>query len=155
MGNRGFTYISLLFLIAVMGITVTAAAGVWSTAARREAEEELLFRGMQIQSAIGMYYEQSPGAKAYPRALEDLLKDNRYPVAKRYLRRLYEDPFTGKPDWEPIKAPDGGIMGVRSVSEAEPMKKKNFPRELAGFEDRGSYRDWGFVYVPSRGGQAT
>ncbi len=150
--SPGFTYLSLLFIIIVMGLAAGGAAQVWSTSAKRDAEAELLFRGMQIRGAIGMYYEQSPGAKAYPKTLEDLLKDPRYPAAKRYLRRLYDDPFTGKPDWEPIKAPDGGIIGVRSNSEKEPYKKKNFPQGLAGFEDRTSYRDWGFVYVPQRSG---
>lgn len=147
-GSRGFTYISLLFIMTVSGIALAQAGTFWSTVMRREMEEELLFRGGEIRDAIGMYYESSPGAKSYPRNIEDLIKDTRYPVAKRYLRKIYPDPFTGKADWEMIKAADGGIMGVKSRSVKEPYKKKNFPASLKGFEEKSSYSQWEFVYFP-------
>ena len=145
--ESGFTYLSLLLAITLMGIALSMTGGVFSTAAKREMEEELLFRGNEIRRAIGGYYESSPGAKAFPRDLPSLLKDQRYPAPKRHLRKMYTDPFTGKSDWEAIKAPDGGIMGVRSRSGKEPYKKKNFPKELLGFEDKSKYSEWEFIYT--------
>lgn len=147
-GKEGFTYLSVLFMITVMGLAAGAAGKYWSVEAQRDKEDELIFRGREIRAAIGRYYFESPGANSYPRSLEDLVKDPRYPVAKRYLRRVYPDPMTGEASWEIIKAPDGGIMGLRSASEAEPIKKKGFPFELKGFEDRHSYGEWLFVFVP-------
>lgn len=152
--QKGFTYLSLLFVIAVLGIAAGMAGRYWSMEARREAEAELLFRGRQISAGIKRYYEESPGAKAYPRSLDELIEDKRWPVAKRHLRKIYPDPVTGKADWQTVKAPDGGIMGVASSSEREPLKKKGFPSDLSGFEDRSSYADWQFVFVPLNTTQA-
>lgn len=149
----GFTYLSLLFMITVLGIAAGAAGKYWSTEARRSSEEELLFRGMQIRAAIASYHDTSPGAKAYPGSLDELLLDKRHPVTRRHLRRLYTDPMTGKADWQLIEAPGGsGIMGVRSSSEKEPLKKKGFPDGLVGFEESGSYGQWEFVYTATAEG---
>lgn len=148
-GNGGFTYLSVLFMVTVMGLAAGAAGKYWSFEAKREREGELLFRGQQIRAAIERYYFESPGAKSYPRSLEDLVNDKRYPVIKRYLRKIYADPITGNADWEILRSPDGvGITGVRSSSDAEPIKKKGFPLDLKGFEDRISYSEWQFVFVP-------
>lgn len=147
-GSAGFTFVALLFAIMIMGISLAVTGKVWSTMAHREKEAELLFRGNEIRVAIGRYYEESPGAKSYPKTLEVLMKDTRWPVPRRYLRRPYADPFTGKADWELIKAPDGGVIGVRSRSDKKPYKRKGFPAELVGFEGSASYGGWDFIYVP-------
>lgn len=147
--DKGFTYLALLFAVTVIGITFAVGGQVWSTVVMREKEKELLLRGGEIRAAIGRYYEKSPGSKAYPRNLVELLKDPRYPVTSRYLRRIYEDPMTGKPDWELISAPGGGIMGVKSRSSKEPYKKKDFPKELQGFEGKSKYSEWEFIYIPA------
>lgn len=145
--HGGFSYLTLLFIITIIGIAAAAAGQVWSTMAKREAEEELLFRGTQIMKAIEKYYEESPGTKSYPPNLDVLVKDPRYP-AKRYLRRLYADPMTGKIDWEIIRGPDGGVMGVKSKDCGMAYKKSNFPKELIGFDGKSVYCEWDFMYVP-------
>ena len=112
-----------LITIGVMGAGLAAYGELASHAAQREKERELLFVGNQFRQAIGAYYERSPGgAKRLPRTLEELLADKRYPMPRRYLRRLYADPITGKREWGFIQGPDGGIMGVYSLSEARPVK---------------------------------
>lgn len=152
-GQEGFTYISLLFVILVLGLAAGGAGRHWGMEAKREAEAELVFRGRQIAAGIKRYYEESPGVLAYPRSLKDLIEDKRYPVAKKHLRKVYSDPMTGKSDWKTINAPDGGIMGVASSSEREPLKKKGFPTDLKGFEDRASYGEWVFVFAPANSNQ--
>ena len=46
-GNRaqqgGFTYLGVLFLIAVMGMGLASAGELWSTASRRDRERQLLW----------------------------------------------------------------------------------------------------------------
>ena len=146
----GFTYLAALFMVAVIGITLSVTAEVWSSVVKREREEELIFRGGQMRDAIKSYYYSSPGARVFPREMNQLIKDPRFPGVKRHLRRIYEDPMSGKPDWEAIKAPDGAIKGVRSLSEAEPLKKENFPSDFEDFNGKSKYSEWEFVYNPQK-----
>ena len=150
--QRGFTYLLLLAVIAVSGAALAAMGQLASHARQREKEAELLFVGDQYRDAIHSYYERSPGgAKRYPQKLEDMLQDVRVPTVQRYLRRLYRDPITGKADWGLVQAPQGGIMGVYSLSEDAPVKTGAFPRADAAFEDPAvtKYSDWKFTYSPS------
>ncbi len=145
----GFTYLSLLFFLAILGVGLAAAAISWKTTRQREKEEELLFAGAAIREAIALYYTHAPGGlQEFPKKLGDLVEDPRYPDARRYLRRLYRDPMTNAADWDTIPAPDGGIMGVRSRSTARPIKVAGSGRNLPDFGAAASYADWQFVYVP-------
>lgn len=141
--NAGFTYIGLLFAIAILGITLATVGVVWSTQIRRDREAELLYIGDQYRAAIGRYL--SSGGQ-YPLELADLATDKRYPVARRYLRRVYADPMTNKTDWVLITAPQGGIMGVASRSQGKPIKVAGFPEADRLFEKTECYCDWKFVY---------
>ena len=152
MRNRGFTYLTVLFIVAVITAGLALVGEVWETAAKREKERELLFVGNQFRVAITRYYPA--GKNQYPHALEDLLKDPRQPGTVRYLRRIYPDPLTGKAEWGIVKAPDGGIAGVHSLSEDKPLKSANFKLRDAGFESAQSYTDWKFIYTPVAPGQA-
>jgi type II secretory pathway pseudopilin PulG len=145
--SYGFTYLGLLIAVALMGIGLAAVGEVWSTAVKRERERELLFVGAQFRQAIGLYYEGSPGVKQYPRKLEDLLEDKRFPVLKRYLRRIYLDPMSGKPDWGLLLQGEQ-ILGVYSQSKDKPLKTANFRLAEAYFADSNAYSDWRFVYAP-------
>ena len=141
--ERGFTFLGLLFVIAMLGIALSAVGVVWSAEIRRDREVQLLFVGDQIRAAIGHYYREGG---QYPQALTDLLEDKRVPQTRRYLRRLYPDPMTNSADWQPIVAPQGGIMGVASSSQLKPIKVANFPQIDASFEKTECYCDWKFVY---------
>lgn len=152
---RGLAYLWLLFAVAALGLGLTAAAQVWTTMAQREREAELLFVGDQFRRAIGAYYEATPGASRYPRKLEDLLSDARYPAVRRHLRRIYRDPMSGTLDWGIVSAPDGGIAGVFSKSGQRSLKKHGFKQEYAVFEGAALHSDWKFIYVagsPGAGG---
>jgi type II secretory pathway pseudopilin PulG len=143
--SGGFTYVWLLIAVAIMAAGLAAIGDVAGTAAKREKEAELLFVGDQFARAIAEYRASSPGAPQYPLQLEDLLKDNRFPNVRRYLRRLYPDPMTGRPDWGLVRGAGGGIMGVYSQSTARPLKTANFPREYGSFAGANSYSAWQFV----------
>lgn len=145
----GFTYLAILFFVAILGVGLAAVGKVWDTASRREKERDLLQAGRELHDAIGRYYTApSGGATRYPSSLEDLLKDNRVPGIRRHLRRIPVDPMTGKPDWGTLAASGGGIAGVHSRSEEEPLKTANFDRGEEGFEGRKKYSEWRFVFVP-------
>jgi type II secretory pathway pseudopilin PulG len=149
--QRGFTYLGLLFFVAVIGVGLAAVGLVWHTAVKREREGELLFVGEQYRRAIRSYYDASPGAKHYPRSLEELLLDPRFPNVRRHLRRMYRDPMTGGQEWAVVAAPDGTILGVHSLSEDKPLKFAGFAPELAAFAQAETYADWVFAFVPAQG----
>lgn len=144
---RGFTYLAALFVVAIAGAGLALLGEVWQTAAMREKESELLYAGNQYRRAIELYYLSGP--RQYPRTLEDLLKDPRSPAVRRHLRQLYPDPITGTSEWMLVKAPDGGVMGVHSRSEGQPLKIANFKLRDREFEGATKYLDWKFVYAPT------
>jgi hypothetical protein len=147
--THGFTYLTALFIVAILAGGLVLVGEVWHTFAMREKEVELLWIGHQYRKAIGAYYEATPGnVKRYPRTLEDLLKDGRGPGTERHLRKRYPDPITGKNEWGLVKAPDGGILGVYSLSTERPLKTAHFRVRDAAFEDTQKYWEWAFVHTP-------
>jgi len=146
---QGFTYLTALFVVAVLAGGLALAGNWWEQIAQREREAELLFIGNQYRRAIGLYYDSTPGSvKRYPAALEDLLKDPRQPATQRYLRKLYPDPFGGA-EWGIVKGSDGGVAGVFSQSEAKPIKVAGFRVRDAAFEGAQKYADWKFMHTPT------
>ena len=150
---NGFTYLGLLITIVVAGIGLAAIGPVSHTLQLRDKERELLFAGDQLRRAIGQYYEKTPGGlKQFPKKLEELLRDNRYPNVQRYLRKIYIDPMTAKTQWGLVELPGVGITGVYSLSEVAPVKSANFPALYKSFETAKKYSDWKFIYVPGQVG---
>jgi type II secretory pathway pseudopilin PulG len=146
----GFTYIALLFIVALMGAALVGIGQIRHVQVQRDKEAELLFVGNQFRRAISLYYERAPGgARQYPKQLQDLLQDPRYPNVQRHLRKLYMDPMTGKAEWGLVRTPDGSIIGVYSLSEDMPIKTAGFTAQDAGFADSISYREWKFAYLPA------
>lgn len=143
--DGGFTYLGVLFLVAILGLGLAGASQSWSVASQRSRERELLWVGTQYARALQSYYQQSPGLRQYPRRLEDLLEDNRFPAPRRHLRRLYPDPISRSTRWGLVNTPDGRIAGVYSLSEEAPWKRANFPLRWEGFAGRRKYSEWKFV----------
>ena len=134
-----------MLFVAVAGAGLAAYGELASHAAQREKEAELLFRGEQYRDAIASYYKKE---QRYPATLAELLEDKRYPMPVRHLRRLYRDPMTGG-DWAVVEAPGGGVMGVFSRSDEEPVKSRNFSVKNQVFTDTRKYQDWKFVHSPT------
>lgn len=145
----GFSYMVALFALAVIAVGSTRALQNQQTLERREREDELLFVGQAYMKAIAQYHAQSPGTvKRYPPDLQALLLDERAVRVRRPLRRLYPDPIEGSREWGTVAAPDGGVMGVYSLSARTPIKRAGFPATLEGFANAASYQDWKFVPAP-------
>ncbi|OGW49802.1 MAG: hypothetical protein A2V62_11025 [Nitrospirae bacterium RBG_19FT_COMBO_58_9] len=139
------TYLMLMFAIVLIGITTTAAAKQWKAIVQRELEADLLAKGIEIQNALALYSATikagrvMPG-EVYPQTLADLTR-----LPKPFLRKVYLDPI-GHGDWEYLRAPTGGIMGVRSKSRAKPFRQHDFPAAVRHFEARATYYDWVFQH---------
>jgi type II secretory pathway pseudopilin PulG len=132
--QSGVTFIGLLLLIALFGLGAVGGARILASTERAQKENELIYIGNQFRNAIQRYYQAGPNAGTFPPTLEDLLLDKRSPVVLRHLRRIYTDPITGKTTWGLVRAPNGGIMGVYSLSEREPMKRTRFELADASIE---------------------
>lgn len=143
----GFTYLWVLFIVALMGGALSVAGEFESIAARREKERTLLAIGHQFRAAIGRYYESQlvAGKREYPASLEDLLKDKRFPEVRRYLRKIYVDPMTGKAEWGMVRIA-GRVVGVHSNADVEPLKQGSFQPDDAGFSNKKKISEWVFMY---------
>lgn len=136
-GASGFTYLWLLFILAIGSATLAAMAERHSTAVLRDRETELLFRGQAIASAIASYWQATPGKdKTLPTSLQDLLDDRRGDTTQRHLRRVYPDPFTGRDDWVLLKDEAAGIVGVHSRATARAFRTARLPLNKRGPDAR-------------------
>ncbi|AIY41403.1 putative secretion system X pseudopilin PulG-like [Collimonas arenae] len=160
----------MLAVVALMGLSLTLGADIYTTSVTRDKEAELLAIGRQFRIAIGRYYEsQAGGASAsvgslgnagqtnpagavqaasgrvYPASLEDLLKDNRSPGLRRHLRKIFIDPMTGGTEWGLVRV-GGRIVGVHSTSVLMPIKQDRFEADDMTFRGKEKYSDWVFTY---------
>ena len=148
MRQYGFTYLGVLFAVAILGAVLSSTAVVWQVQVQRDKEKELLFIGHAYRQAIAQYYEKTPGTtKQFPQKLEDLLEDKRQTQLTRYLRRIYLDPMTASKDWGLVTGPGATIIGVYSRSTREPIKTANFEEADRDFAGAVSYMDWKFTFT--------
>jgi type II secretory pathway pseudopilin PulG len=84
--DAGYAMAALLVMMSVMAVAMAAALPVWHTAATREKEAELIFRGEQYARAVMLF--QRRYANAVPPNIDTLLNE-------RFLRKRYKDPITG------------------------------------------------------------
>lgn len=150
-GNQaGFTYLGLMLFIAVAGIALAATGLVWHQEVQREKERELLFIGQQYQQAIRSYYETTPaGIKQFPKKLEDLLKDSRFPQTRRHLRKLYQNPLNPESGWVLVKEQER-IIGVYADSDKKPLRQVFREESMKSFSGASSYKEWRFIYNPGQ-----
>lgn len=143
--QRGFSYLMLMIAVVVMGIAMSVAVRQWTVMVQRELEADLLAKGLEIQNALALYSASMKAGRVmpgevYPQTLVDLTR-----LPKPFLRKVYNDPM-GRGEWEVVRAPTGGIMGVRSKSRSKPIRQQNFPLVVRHFQGKPTYYDWVFQH---------
>ena len=104
--DAGFSLAAIVFFATVTSIFIAAAVPVYQMQAKRELEEELIFRGGEYTRAIQKYRAKFG---TYPTSIDQLVSTN----GLRFLRRAYKDPITGK-DFRLITInPDGSLNGSK------------------------------------------
>jgi type II secretory pathway pseudopilin PulG len=168
-GNRGYAMAALLVGMSVMAVLMSALLPVWSHMARREKEEELIFRGRQYARAIGLF--QRKFANTAPPTIDVL-------VEQRFLRKKYKDPITND-DFQPIyanqammQAPGSGPAAARpgqSATLSTPAQQtqqaglgstgggvqggvigvtsKSTDESIKVYNGRSRYNEWAFVHI--------
>jgi type II secretory pathway pseudopilin PulG len=136
---QGFVYPMLLGAILIIGVATMGVAELWTAQVKREKEQELLFRLGEFRRAIIRFRADH---NRLPKELKDLLEDRTQLQTKRYLRRIYPDPMTGKADWDLKLVADrsgvvSGIEDIHSKSAGKP-----FMSLLGKKAESSTYKDW-------------
>ncbi|HMD43866.1 MAG TPA: hypothetical protein VKH45_12355 [Candidatus Acidoferrum sp.] len=105
--QKGYALMVIMFLLALMAISVAVAASNAITSARREQEQEMIWRGKQYVRGIRLYYTKM---HKFPTELEDLYKPK---TGLRFMRQAYKDPMNTKDgSWRMIYVgPNGMLIG--------------------------------------------
>jgi type II secretory pathway pseudopilin PulG len=93
--EEGYLLLAVMFLMALLVLSLAVAAPSIARSIQRDREVETMQRGKQYIRAIRLYYRKF---HAYPPSIDALVKTNDI----RFLRKRYIDPMTGKDDWKPI-----------------------------------------------------
>ena len=147
--GQGYAMIALMIAILVLTVFMLMAVPLWQTTMQREAEEELLFRGRQYVTAIGLYVKNHNNLYAQNFEILHL---------EKFLRQLYKDPFAADGRWDMVFQDDSGGESKLLVVPAG-MAKAYFSRaalvgvcstspETAFREFRGKkkYNEWAFYF---------
>jgi len=95
-GEEGFTLLAVVFLVALLTISLALAMPKVIKEIQRDREMETMQRGKQYARAVRMYYKKFG---AYPPNADALIKPTNN---IRFLRKKYADLTTGKEDWKPV-----------------------------------------------------
>lgn len=93
---------ALLAMLAVMTVALLLAMPSWRYLVRDDKEQELIFRGRQISSAVSRF--QRKNGNALPASLEQL-------VQGKFLRKAYKDPMTAEGSWRILRPGEAGPAG--------------------------------------------
>jgi len=161
-GSGGYAMAALLVGMTIMAVFLTIALPAWSTAAKREREAELIFRGQQYARAVALF--QRKYANTFPPNLDILVNEH-------FLRKKYKDPMTANGEFQvlyanqqaaaqpnaggtvpqrgqparpvtqvatggPAGGQQGGIVGVASKSTATSLRV---------YDGHDKYNEWVFV----------
>jgi hypothetical protein len=115
-GESGFAMLLVFAMAASVAVMLYMELPRAAFEAQRQKEELLMDRGEQYIRGIQLYVAQW---KSYPPTLEALEKTN----GKRYLRRRYKDPMTGKDEWRAVHANAAGIL-VDSIVQKQGQQEE-------------------------------
>jgi hypothetical protein len=106
--ESGFALLLLVFFTALMLIAVMAAAPRILTEAKRQKEQEMIWRGNQYVRGVKLYYRKMG---RFPTSVDDLTKPKTGSL--RFMRQAYKDPMnTGDGSWRLIYVgPAGQLIG--------------------------------------------
>jgi hypothetical protein len=98
----GYALLMIFLMAAIVALMLYQQLPRVAFESEREKEQLLIDRGEQYTRAIQLYYLANN--RTYPTSIDDLEKQE-----KRFLRRRFVDPYTGKAEWRIIHT-NGGFL---------------------------------------------
>jgi type II secretory pathway pseudopilin PulG len=147
--NGGYTLIAVMVAISVLSIFLLMAVPLWQTTMQREAEEELLFRGRQYVTAIGLYVKNHNNLYAQNFEILHL---------EKFLRQLYKDPFAADGRWDMVFQDSSTAEAKLLVVPADQAKAYLGRAVLVGvcstspetafreYRGKKKYNEWAFYF---------
>lgn len=153
-GARGYTFIELIVVAAIIAILAAAAMPLARVTAQRQREIELRVALREIRTAIDKYkdaadaqqisqLEVKAGSEGYPPDLETLVEGVAVPNDAtgrklKFLRKIPIDPMTKSTDW--------GLRSYQDDPDASRWGGQNVFDVRTTFDgtalDGTKYRDW-------------
>lgn len=147
--QRGYTFVAVLVLLALVSLGLSFAGPTWSQQSQRDRERELLRVGVLYARALASYRDVSPGSlKMTPDTLDALLLDARFLGVMRHLRKLYPDPVNPGQPWGLVRDRAGHIIGVHSLSSELPQAQGRVVLDDRILPPARRYSDWVFLATP-------
>lgn len=122
-GERGYMLLYLMFMVAVLAISLVTIVPTIKFVMKRDAEQEMVHRGEQYRRAVRRYYRKMG---SYPATLDVLENTN----DMRFLRKRYKDPMNHNQDFKVLTQIDlmkamgtslsgnGGIAGAQTLGQS-------------------------------------
>ncbi len=118
--ESGFALLLVFLMAAVIAISLYMEIPRIAFEAQRQKEQLLIERGEQYKRAIQVFYTTN---KRYPARIEELENLNN----RRFLRRRYIDPMTGKDEWRLVHIQNGVL-----TDSVDTKKKDDKDKEKSG-----------------------
>jgi general secretion pathway protein G len=152
--ERGYSFLELLVVTAIMFILASVVMPLAQVTAQRQREVELRAALRQMRTAIDKFKdavdqgriaatELKPGSEGYPPDLETLvegvsMQNDQSGVKLKFLRRIPIDPMTNTTEWGMRSyqdRPDSSSWGGQSVFDV-------YTKSGATAIDGTKYKDW-------------
>jgi len=132
-GERGFALLLVFLMAAAVALLLYRQMPRVAFESEREKEQLLQDRGHEYVRGIQLYYQ---AFHKYPAKIEDLENTNN----KRFLRRRYIDPMTGKDEWRLIHVNAAGQLIDSAVQKpsASPTANGQDPNNPSGSPGSGT-----------------
>jgi general secretion pathway protein G len=143
----GLTLVELVVTVAIISILAMVAVPISMLKIRREKERELRYDLRQMRDSIDHYkdaadkggFQIKVDSFGYPPDLETLVKGVDIQGKKvKFLRRIPDDPMTGKPEW--------GLRSMQDDPTSDSFGGQNVfdvhSKSMATALDGTKYSDW-------------
>ncbi|HWC98920.1 MAG TPA: type II secretion system protein [Candidatus Sulfopaludibacter sp.] len=127
--ESGFALLLVFLMAAVVSIMLYMEIPRAALQSQRNKEQLLMERGDQYKLAIRRFMQAN---KRWPASLDELESLNN----RRFLRRRYKDPMTGKDEWRLIHIANGVLTDSKNSKQGDKDKKdsaqNNFVADMPG-----------------------
>jgi hypothetical protein len=124
--ESGFALLLVFLMAALIAITLYMQVPRVAFETQRQKEQLLIERGEQYKRAIGLFVRTNNGR--WPAKIEELESFNN----RRYLRKRFVDPMTGKNEWRLVHIQNGVLTDSLNNKQKQPGDKDKKEATTAG-----------------------